>query len=108
MRLLDGLQHHRDVIDPATLPIMGESSARQRLAQDRKGLDECLLGCFIVRILAETPTFQWGNTAAHAKFKPPPAQLVEHAYFLGEPQRVIKRQAVDHGAKAQTPGALRH
>ena len=47
------------------------------------------------------------HAAADAELEPPAAQLVEHADFLDQPQRMIERQQINQRAEAQLLGALR-
>ena len=47
------------------------------------------------------------HAAADAELETPAAHLVEHADFLDQAQRMIKRQEIDQRAEAQPVGALR-
>ena len=48
------------------------------------------------------------GATADANLEPAATQMVEHADFLGEPERMMRRQHVDQRTEAQPPGALRH
>src|SRR5262249_31433413 len=48
------------------------------------------------------------GAAAKPDLQPAAADLVEHADFLDQPQRVIERERVDQRPEPQAPGALRH
>jgi len=39
---------------------------------------------------------------------PPLAQMIQHADFLGEPQRVVRRQHIDQRTETQALGPLRN
>src|SRR6476620_5117138 len=47
-----------------------------------------------------------GGAAADADVEPPVAEMVEHADFLGEPQRMMDGQHIHQRSEAQTNGAL--
>ena len=79
---------------------------RQRLHDDGIGLDIHRLR--LVRIDAEIVQLMRRRAAADADLDPALAQMIQHADFFGEPQRMMRRQHVDQRAEAQALGALRH
>src|SRR6202042_3338889 len=50
---------------------------------------------------------EWRPAAADAELEPSAAQLIEHADFFDQPQRMIERQQINQRAEAQFCGALR-
>ena len=46
------------------------------------------------------------DAAPHPEIEAAARELIEHAHFLDEPERVVEGQAVDAGAEADVPRAL--
>ncbi len=78
----------------------------QRLPDDVVGLD--IHRRRVIGIDAEILQLMRRGAAADADLEPAAAQMIEHADFFGEPQRMMGGQDVDQGAEADAPGALRH
>ena len=49
--------------------------------------------------------FERRDAAADAEFEAAAADLIEHADFLHEPQRIVKRQQIDQRPHMDSPGA---
>ena len=60
----------------------------------------------MVRIDAVIADLVRRRAAADADFEAAVAEMVEHADFFREPQRMMRRQDVDQCAEAKPPGAL--
>ena len=80
--------------------------ARQRLHDDVIRLDIGRLRP--VRIDSPISQLVRRGAAADADLDAASAQMIEHADFFGEPQRVMRRQHIDQGAEAKASGALRN
>lgn len=89
MGFLDRFQNHGDIIHTSPFAFVRERSPSKSLAQDLKGLNERLLRRLVIGILTKTPAFEGRNSTPDAKLKTSSAQLIKHAYLLGEAQRMI-------------------
>ena len=105
MRALHRLEHHRHFVEAVEFAVErqlvgGEAFEQnlERLVVHRAGLRKVER---IVRGLERR------HAAADAELEPPAAQLIEHADFFDQPQRMIERQQIHQRAEAQLLGALR-
>jgi hypothetical protein len=92
MRLLQGLQDHRDFSIDVSGPAMLEHVAGQPLEDHLEPLAIDLLGLEMVEV--EVRHLVRHDAAPHPEVEAPARQMIEHAHFLDEPQRVVERQAV--------------
>jgi hypothetical protein len=104
MRLLERTQHHGDFSIDVARPAVLEHLAGQPLQHDGQGLLVDLLRLEMVEV--EERHLIGDDPAAHAEVEAAAREMVEHADFLDEPQRVVERQAVHAGAEANAPRAL--
>jgi hypothetical protein len=105
MRKLRRLHLDRHVFEMIVLAAKVDLVFRQRLHDDAVSLDIHRL-C-LVRIDVEIVQFMRRRAAADPDLDAAPAQMVQHADFLGQPQRVVSRQHVDQCAEPQALGTLR-
>ena len=76
----------------------------QRLHDDGKGLDIHRLRLLVID--AEIVELVRRGAAADADLDATAAEVIQHADFLGEPQRVVRRQHVDQRAETDAARAL--
>ena len=106
MRPLHRMQDHRHLVEAIELAVETQFVRCETLKQH--------LECFVVHRLRLREIervirgFERRHAASDAKFESSAAQLIEHADFLDQAQRVIERQQIDHRTEAQPRGALRH
>jgi hypothetical protein len=77
---------------------MVEHVGREPLQDHLQALAVDLLGLHVVQV--EVGHLVRDDAAADPEVEAAARELVEHAHFLDEPERVIERQAVDAGAEA--------
>jgi hypothetical protein len=104
MRLLQRGDLHRHVAEGESLALVVEHFPGQALDHhlDRLGVDLLRL----VRIGAVVFDLDRHGAAPEADLEPAAAQVVEHADFLDQAQRMVQRHRPDEWAEAQPAGAL--
>ena len=104
MRLLKRRKLHRYIVEREMLAVEIEPLLRQALKDQFDALGVNLLR--YVCASAVKRKLDRRGAASEAEFKAPAADLVEHADFFDQAQRMIERQHEDHGPKAQSPCPL--
>ncbi len=102
---LERRQLQRYVLEAVIAALERQRAAAQRLQDHLPRLEVHRLR--FRRIDAEMLDLDRRNAAPDAQLEAPAAQLVEHADFLRQAQRVIQGERVDQRAEAQPFGALR-
>ena len=105
MRALHRLEHHRHFVEAIEFALEGQLVGGEALEQHLERFVVHRAGLRKVERIVRG--LERRHAAADAEFEPPAAQLVEHADFLDQPQRMIERQQIDQRAEAQFFGALR-
>src|SRR6516225_2099582 len=106
MRALQRPQDHRHVVKLVMLALERQLVAGEALQDEFEGLVINLAG--LREVEAVSARLERRDAAPDAELEAPAADLIEHADFLDQAQRMIERQEVDEGAEAQRLGALRH
>ncbi len=104
VRLLQRRDFHGDVVIRKPLAVKIQDLLRQALQHELEALRIDLLR--IRRVLSVIREFDGRGAAAEADIDPPAAQMIEHADFLDQPQRMMQRQRVDQRAEPKLPRAL--
>ena len=106
MRFLQRLDFHRHAAEGESPALEVEHLVGQSREHelDRLGVDLLRL----LRIDAVIFELDRRGAAPEADFEAPAAQLVEHADFLDQPQRVMERHRPDQWTEAKPRRALRH
>ena len=104
MRRLERAQFHRKagVAVPLARVVQGLVSERGEDDLERLLVDLPHLGMGD----AEMAELEERDAAPHAELEPAPPEMVQHADFLRQPDRVVEREDVDQGAKQHRPRPL--
>src|SRR6202022_152769 len=102
-RKLRGVYLHRHVFEIVIFALEVDLRLRQRLLDDVVSLD--IHRRRLLRVDAEILQFVPGCAAADTDVEPAIAEMVEHADFLGEPQRMMGGQYVNQRTETETLGA---
>ena len=105
MRFLQRLDFHRHVLEGKSLALEIEHLVRQSPHHQLDRFRVHLLG--VIRVGAVIFELDRHRAAAKADLQPTSAQLVEHADFLDQPQRMVQRHRPDQRPEPQLAGALR-
>jgi len=106
MGLLVGFGHRQGLVKMPVLALIRDGLLRPRFQDDLQGL------------VAHGPPCRKGRVPAHklmlvgpqasAELQSPARQVVQHGGILGQTERVMQGQLIDHGAKAYATGVLGH
>ena len=105
VRLLQGLQLHRDVVILVVLALESQPCVRQPGHEDGQRLVED--GARLSSIDPEVAQLIGRDPAPDAEIQASAREVVQHADFLDEPQGVVEGQQVDERPQTDAPGALR-
>src|SRR5262245_40638350 len=105
MRLLQWRDLHGYVVEGKSLALEVENLLRQAFEHELDGLAVDLLR--LVRIGAVVLDLDRHGAAAEADLEPTAAQVIEHADFFEQPQRMVQRHRPYQWAESQPARALR-
>src|SRR6476619_1794982 len=103
MRLLERLERERYVFEAKQLAFETERLRAQAGQHQRKAF---LINLLRIALLV-VARLDRGCAAAKAEIEPPIADLIQHADFLDQTQRMVERQRVDQRAEAEPSRTLR-